>query len=72
MNSKRRVGSKSYPGAALPQHEQCALEPPAGTHLGLDGAGGFDQPYSGIDEAWKVMVGIEQPGEQHGQLPRQR
>jgi len=30
MNSKRRVGSKSYPGAALPQHEQYGLEPRRG------------------------------------------
>ena len=41
-------------------------------HVDSGGAGGFDQPHSGIDEAWKVVTGIEQPGKQHGRLPRQR
>ena len=43
----------------------------ARTHVDLNGAGGFKQPHSGIDEAWEVMAGIEQPSEQHVQLPWQ-
>jgi len=30
MNSKRRMGSTSYPGAVLPQQEQCGLDPRRG------------------------------------------
>jgi len=44
----------------------------AWTHVDLDDAGGFKQPHGGIDEAWKVVAGIEQPGKQHGRLPWQR
>ena len=41
----------------------------AWAHVDLDGAGGLYQPHSGINEAWKVVAGTEQAGEQHGQLP---
>ena len=41
----------------------------AWTHVDLDDAGGFKQPHSGVDEAWKVVAGIEQPSKQHGRQP---
>ena len=44
----------------------------AWAHVDSGGAGGFDPPHSGVDEAWKVVTGIEQAGEQHEQLPWQR
>jgi len=37
----------------------------AWAYVSLDRAGGLYQPHGGINEALKVVAGIEQSGEQH-------
>jgi len=65
-------GQQVIPGRGLAAARAVRLGAAARAHLDLDGIGGLDQPHSGVDEARKVVAGIEQPGEQHDQLPWQR